>query len=364
MGQSRAGSWVEGGITKSVCQFIAPQFALQTQSARNLSVFPMSQGDMLRRVFFIVQVLCLSGIATAADDYPSRPVRLIAPFTAGGGVDIVARLLAQKLTEKWGQQVVVDNRTGATGIIGTDLAAHASPDGYTLLLGNAATHAVNVSLFKKLPYDAVKNFAPITLIGRVPEMLVVHPALPATTVKELIALAKTKPLTYGSAGAGSPPHLAGELFQYLAKVKLVHVPYKGSAPALADLIGGQINMYFSNILSAVPFVKAGRLRGLGVTSEKRSVVAPDVPAIAESGLPGYADYNWYGVLAPKGTPRAVVTRLHADIVQVVKGQDMEERLTKDGAEVIANTPDEFAHFIRAEIDRYARIVKESRLRAE
>jgi len=320
---------------------------------------------MIRAIFSFVP-LALSSLAAAADSYPSRPVRLIAPFSAGGGVDIVARYLALKLTEKWGQQVVVDNRTGATGIIGTEIAAHSPPDGYTLILGNAATHAVNVSLFKKLPYDAVKDFAPVTLIGRVPEMLVVHPALSAASVRELIALAKAKPgeLAFGSAGAGSPPHLAGELFQFLAKVKLVHVPYKGSAPALADLIGGQISMYFSNILSAVPFVKSGRLRGLGVTSEKRSVVAPEIPTIAESGLPGYEDYNWYGILAPKGTPRAILTQLHADIVQVVRGRDMEERLTKDGAEVIASTPDEFARFIREEIDRYARIVKASGLRAE
>jgi tripartite-type tricarboxylate transporter receptor subunit TctC len=320
---------------------------------------------MIRAIFSFVP-LALSSLAAAADSYPSRPVRLIAPFSAGGGVDIVARYLALKLTEKWGQQVVVDNRTGATGIIGTEIAAHSPPDGYTLILGNAATHAVNVSLFKKLPYDAVKDFAPVTLIGRVPEMLVVHPALPAANVRELIALAKAKPgeLAFGSAGAGSPPHLAGELFQFLAKVKLVHVPYKGSAPALADLIGGQISMYFSNILSAVPFVKSGRLRGLGVTSEKRSVVAPEIPTIAESGMPGYEDYNWYGILAPKGTPRAILTQLHADIVQVVRGRDMEERLTKDGAEVIASTPDEFARFIREEIDRYARIVKASGLRAE
>jgi len=320
---------------------------------------------MIRAIFSFVP-LALSSLAAAADSYPSRPVRLIAPFSAGGGVDIVARYLALKLTEKWGQQVVVDNRTGATGIIGTEIAAHSPPDGYTLILGNAATHAVNVSLFKKLPYDAVKDFAPVTLIGRVPEMLVVHPALPAANVRELIALAKAKPgeLAFGSAGAGSPPHLAGELFQFLAKVKLVHVPYKGSAPALADLIGGQISMYFSNILSAVPFVKSGRLRGLGVTSKQRSVVAPEVPTIAESGLPGFEDYNWYGILAPKGTPRAIVTQLHADIVAVVRGRDMEERLTKDGAEVIASTPDEFARFIREEIDRYARIVKASGLRAE
>jgi tripartite-type tricarboxylate transporter receptor subunit TctC len=233
-------------------------------------------------------------------------------------------------------------------------------------MGNAATHAVNVSLFKKLPYDAVRDFVPITLVGRVPEMLVVHPALPAASVQELITLAKTKPgeLTFGSAGSGSPPHLAGELFQSLAKIRLVHIPYKGSAPALTDLIAGQINMYFSNILSAVPYVKGGRLRGLGVTSAKRSVVAPDIPAIAEAGLPGYEDYNWYGVLAPKGTPKAIVDKLHTDIVQAVKSRDVEERLTKDGAEVIANTPEEFAKFIREEIQKYARIIKQSGLRTE
>ena len=319
------------------------------------------------KLIWVVVLLIFTVSASAAENaYPSRPVRLIAPFSAGGGVDIVARLVAQRLSEKWGQQVVVDNRTGATGIIGTDLAAHATPDGYTLLMGNAATHAVNVSLFKKLPYDAIRDFVPITLVGRVPEMLVVHPALPASTVQELIALAKSKPgeLTFGSAGSGSPPHLAGELFQSLAKIRLVHIPYKGSAPALTDLIAGQINMYFSNILSAVPYVKGGRLRGLGVTSAKRSVVAPDIPAIAEAGLPGYEDYNWYGVLAPKGTPKAIVDKLHTDIVHVVKSTDVEDRLTKDGAEVIANTPAEFAKFIREEIQKYAQIIKQSGLRTE
>ncbi len=315
--------------------------------------------------FLILLALALPSLA-AQDNYPSRPIRFIAPFSAGGGVDIVARLLAQRLTDKWGQQVIVDNRTGATGIIGTDIAAHATPDGYTLLMGNAATHAVNVSLHKKLPYDAVKDFAPITLIARVPEMLVVHPALPAASVKDLLALAKAKPgeLTFGSAGAGSPPHLAGELFQHLGKIRLVHVPYKGSAPALADLMGGQINMYFSNILSAVPFVKAGRLRGLGVSSAKRSVVAPDIPTIAEAGLPGYEDYNWYGVLAPKGTPQAIVSKLNTDIVQVIRSKDIEERLTRDGAEVIASSPAEFAAFMRTEIQKYAQIIKQSGLRAE
>jgi tripartite-type tricarboxylate transporter receptor subunit TctC len=302
----------------------------------------------------------------AAEQYPRRPVRLIAPFPAGGGVDIVARQIAQKLSESWGQQVVVDNRTGATGIIGTDLAAKATADGYTLIMGNVATHAVNVSLYKKLPYDPEKDFAPITLVARVPEILVVHPSLAATSVKELVALARAKPgqLTVGSAGRGSPPHLAAELFQWLAKVQFVHVPYKGSSPALADLIGGQINLYFSNILSATPHVKSGRLRALGVTGAKRSAVMPEVPTIAEAGVPRYEEYNWYGLLAPKGTPAAVLAKVHRDVVGVLRAPEVEERLIKDGAEVIGNTPQEFARFIRSEIDKYASVIKERGLRAD
>jgi tripartite-type tricarboxylate transporter receptor subunit TctC len=318
------------------------------------------------RITWVFVGLLMALSLPAAERYPVRPVRLIAPFPAGGGVDIVARQLAQKLSERWGQQVVVDNRTGATGIIGTDLAAKATADGYTLIMGNVATHAVNVSLYKKLPYDPVKDFAPITLVARVPEILVVHPSLAATSVKELVALAGTKPgqLTVGSAGHGSPPHLAAELFQSLAKVQFVHVPYKGSSPALADLIGGQINLYFSNILSATPHVKSGRLRALGVTGAKRSAVMPEVPTIAEAGVPRYEEYNWYGLLAPNGTPAVVLAKVHRDVVGVLRAPEVEERLIKDGAEVIGNTPQEFARFIRSEIDKYASVIKERGLRAD
>ena len=312
--------------------------------------------------------LLLLGVASiaAAQTFPSRPVRLIAPFPAGGGVDIVARQLAQKLTEKWGEQVVVDNRTGATGIIGTELAARATPDGHTLIMGNVATHAVNASLYKKLPYDPVKDFAPITLVARVPEVLVVHPSLAATSVKELIALAAKKPgaLTVGSAGYGSPPHLASELFQLLAKVQFVHVPYKGSSPALIDLIGGQINVYFSNILSAVPHVKNGRLRALGVTSIKRSQVLAEVPTIAEAGVPKYEEYNWYGMLAPRDVPAPILSKIHTDVVAALRAPDVEQGLIKDGAEVIANTPAQFAAFMRSEIDKYANVVKQRSLSAQ
>ncbi len=314
----------------------------------------------------LASLIAALSVATVCAQYPTRPVRLIAPFPASGGVDIVARQIAQKLSERWGQQVVVDNRPGATGIIGTDLAAKSAPDGYTILLGNVATQAVNVSLYSHIPYDPVRDFAPITLIARVPEMLIVNPSMAVTSVKDLIALAKAKPkqLTFGSAGAGSPPHLAGELFQSLANVQFVHVPYKGSAPALTDLIGGQINMYFANILSAMVHVKAGRLRALGVTSAKRSIVAPDVPTIAEAGLTGYEEYNWYGLLAPHGTPKPVVDTLYQNTIAVVRSADLQERLTRDGAEVIASKPEEFAKFIRSEISKYAKVIKTRGLRVE
>jgi tripartite-type tricarboxylate transporter receptor subunit TctC len=308
-------------------------------------------------------LLLLLATSAAAQEYPSKPVRMIAPFPATGGVDIVARQIAQKLSDKWKQQVVVDNRPGATGIIGTDLAAKATADGYTILMGNVATQAVNLSLYNKLPYDPVRDFESITLVARVPEMLVVNPSNPAKSVKDLIALAQTKQLTFGSAGSGSPPHLAGELFQHLAKVQFVHVPYKGSAPALIDLIGGQIDLYFANILSAMAQVKGGKLRPLGVTSAKRAVVAPDVPTIAEAGLPGYEEYNWYGLLAPRGTPKAIVNKLNTDIVAVLRSPDMQERLTRDGAEVIASTPDEFTRFVKSEIAKYAQVIKARGLKA-
>jgi len=314
----------------------------------------------------LASLIAALSVATVCAQYPTRPVRLIAPFPASGGVDIVARQIAQKLSERWGQQVVVDNRPGATGIIGTDLAAKSAPDGYTILLGNVATQAVNVSLYSHIPYDPVRDFAPITLIARVPEMLIVNPSMAVTSVKDLIALAKAKPkqLTFGSAGACIPPHLAGELFQSLANVQFVHVPYKGSAPALTDLIGGQINMYFANILSAMVHVKAGRLRALGVTSAKRSIVAPDVPTIAEAGLTGYEEYNWYGLLAPHGTPKPVVDTLYQNTIAVVRSADLQERLTRDGAEVIASKPEEFAKFIRSEISKYAKVIKTRGLRVE
>ena len=301
---------------------------------------------------------------SAGQGYPTRPVRMIAPFPASSGTDIAARQIAQKLSERWRYQVVVDNRPGATGIIGTDLAAKAQPDGYTILMGNAATQAINVSL-STVPYDPVRDFAPITLVARVPQILVVNPSMNAQNLKEFIALARTRPkqLSFGSAGIGSSPHLAAELFAHLADLKLVHVPYKGSTPGMVDLMGGQIHMFFSNILSAIPHVRNGKLRALGVTSLKRSVVAPDVPTLVEAGLPNYEEYNWYGILAPRRTPKPIIDKLHTDIVAVLAAPDVVERMTRDGAEIGAGTPAEFASFIKSETAKYAQLIKALGLRA-
>ncbi|MBI3043371.1 MAG: tripartite tricarboxylate transporter substrate binding protein [Betaproteobacteria bacterium] len=304
--------------------------------------------------------------ASGALAYPERPIRMVVPFPAGGGVDVVTRMLAQEMTEKLGQQVVVDNRSGASGIVGTEIVAKATRDGYTLLMGNVATHAVNVNLYRKLSYDPLKDFAPVTRVAVVHEILVVHPSVPATSVKALIALAKSKPgqLTFGSAGNGTPPHLAGELFKSLAGVNILHVPYKGTPLALSDLMGGQITMIFSNILSALPLVKSGKLRALGVSSLKRSHVAPDVPTISESGLPGYQKNSWYGVLAPAGTPNAVIAKLNGTIVAALGVPAVLDRLARQGAEIETSSPEEFRNFIQSEIKRYATIIKNSGLRVE
>jgi tripartite-type tricarboxylate transporter receptor subunit TctC len=304
--------------------------------------------------------------AVAAGAYPERAIRLVCPFPAGGGVDIVSRIVAAGLSEAIGQQVVVENRTGASGIVGTEFVANAAPDGYTLVMGNVATHAVNVSLFKKLSYDPLKDFAPISRVAELPEVLLIHPSVPARSVKELIAFAKARPgeLTYGSAGSGTPTHLAAELFKSMAGVNIVHVPYKGTPPAMIDLMAGQVTMIFSNILSALPPVKAGKLRALGVSSLKRARAAPDIPTISESGLPGFYENSWYGVLAPAGTPAAVVSRLNAAVVQTLKTPAVAERIAQQGAEVTPSTPGEFRDFMRSEIERYGKIVKASGLRVD
>lgn len=300
-----------------------------------------------------------------AQGYPGKPIRIVVPFPPGGGTDIVARILTQKLSESFGANFVIDNRAGAGGSIGTEMVAKAPPDGYTLGIVSGS-HAINPSLYSKLPFDAVRDFAPVTMLVSGPGLLVVHPSLPVKTVKELIALAKGKPgqLNYASAGNGTPPHLAGELFKSMAGVDMVHVPYKGNTPAFVDLISGQVSLSFPTIPSALPHVQAGRLRALAVTSRKRSAVMPQLPTIAESGLPGYDTSSWFGMLAPAGTPREIVRKLQQESAKVLQLRDVREKLLSQGLEPVGSTPEEFAATIESEIAKWAKVVKASGARVE
>ena len=312
-------------------------------------------------------VLCaVSPPLAHAQSYPNKTIRMIVPFPAGGATDIVARLVAQKLGDAMGQQVIVDNRGGAAGTIGSDLAAKSPPDGYTILIGTSSTHAIAQSLYAKLPYDSVRDFAPVIGIATATIVLSMHPSVPAKTVKELIALAKSKPdaLSFASSGSGGVSHLVGEMFKAQAGVQMLHIPYKGDAPALADLVGGQVSLEFGTALSFLPYIQSSRLKALAVTSLKRSLVMPDVPTVAESGLKGFEALQWFGVFAPAGTRAEVVTRLNSEIVKTLHTADMRERLTKLASEVMADTPDQFAAFQKAEIAKWAKVVKDSGARID
>jgi tripartite-type tricarboxylate transporter receptor subunit TctC len=302
----------------------------------------------------------------AAQGYPAKAIRMIVPFLPGGPNDILGRVIAQKLTEQLGQQMVVDNRGGAGGIIGAELAARAVPDGYTLLLGGTASLSINPGLHRKLPYDPLKDFAPVSLVGTAPSILVTHPSLPVKTVRDVIALARAKPgqLNFASAGIGTPPHLAGELFKSIAGVDMVHVPYKGGGPALVDLIAGQVNMYFSGISAALPLVKDGKLRGIAVTSARRTALMPDTPTIAESGLPGYEVGNWYAIVAPAATPKAIVMRLNHEIVTALAVQDVKRRFVELAADPVGSTPEELLKYNRSEIAKWARVIKSAGIKPE
>jgi tripartite-type tricarboxylate transporter receptor subunit TctC len=310
--------------------------------------------------------LCVVGDGAHAQTYPTKSIRLIVPFPPGGPADILSRAIGQKLTDSWGQQVVVDNRAGAGGTIGSDLAAKGAPDGYTLLMGFVGTHAINPSLYSSLPYDVVKSYEPVSLVATATIILVLHPSLPAKSVKELIAVAKSKPgeLTFGSPGNGTPQHLAGELFNTMAGVKMTHVPFKGAVPAINDLLGGRISLIFSSAPPALPHVATGKLRALAVTSGKRSSVSPDLPTVAESGLPGFEVINWYGVLAPARTPKSIVDKLNAEITQIMKMPDVRERLSTVGIEALSSTPAQFAAFIKEETAKWAKVVKFSGARLD
>ena len=314
-------------------------------------------------------LLCgvLAAVAPAvwAQAYPGKPVRMIAASSPGSAVDIVARIVAQKLSEQMGQQVIIDNRAGAGGNLGAELAAKAVPDGYTLFMGTPA-HAINTGLYRKLNYDLVRDFAPVSQVTSGAYVIVVHPSLPVKSVKELITLARSKPgqLNYASAGSGNATHLAGELFNRLAKVRLVHVPYKGSGPAVTDLVGGQVQLMFANLVAALPQVKAGRLRALAVTGEKRTAAAPALPTVIEAGVPGYVVLSWFGVLAPVATPREIVMRLNAELIQAMRAPEMRDRLASDGAEPATGTPEQFAAFIKSEITQWTTVVRNAGITAE
>src|ERR1043166_3490211 len=303
--------------------------------------------------------------AAAADAYPVKPIRMIVPWPPGGGTDVFARAISQKLSESWGQSVLVGNRPGATGNIGAELTAKSPPDGYTTMLATI-TLATNPALYPALPFDALKDFAPITLVAGVPHMLVVNPSLPANSVKEFIALAKVRPgqINYASAGNGSPFHLAAELFKLLAGVNLVHVPYKGGGPAITEVIGGQVPVTFANLLPVLPHVNSGRLRALGVTSAKRSPAAPKVPTIAEAGVPGYEFSSWFGVFPPAEPPTEIFTRLNGEIVKILNTPEMKDRLSREGAEVSASTAEQFGAYLKAETTKWGKVIKQAGIRAD
>jgi tripartite-type tricarboxylate transporter receptor subunit TctC len=298
-------------------------------------------------------------------EYPVRPVRVVVGFPAGGPSDILARLVAQKLGEATGQQFIVDNRGGASGMIGAELVAKAPPDGYTLLVV-PATHAVNPSLYRKLPFDTTSDFTPVSLVAEGPFILVVHPSLPAKSVQELIALARRRPgeLNYASAGVGGLPHLAGELFKSTAGIRMNHIPYKGAAPATIDLVAGHVTIMFNNMLSAVPHVKGGRLRALGVTTMKRSSAVPDVPTIAEAGVKGYEVSGWYGVLGPAGLSAEMLDRLNGAVNRGMRQPEVVKRLAGEGVDAVGSTPEEFGARIRREMTKWSAVVKASGATAE
>jgi len=310
-----------------------------------------------------------AGSAQAADGdattYPSRPIRIVVPFAAGGPSDIMARALAQKMSQEWGQPVVVDNRTGAAGIIGADAVAKSAPDGYTLLQAQVGD-TISVSLYAKLPYSFEKDFAPITLAGLTPFILVTHPSVNAKDTRELIALAKAKPgtLAFGSSGAGTASHLAGELFKSMAQIDVTHVPYKGQAPATADLLGGQIPFMFNNPITSLAHVKTGKLRALAVSTGKRFSQLPEVPTVAESGLPGFDVGFWLGLLAPAGTPRPIVDKLNAAMLKALRDPEVVQRMAGLGVEIIGNSPDDFARVVRSDIVKWGKVVKESGAKAD
>jgi tripartite-type tricarboxylate transporter receptor subunit TctC len=372
-----------------ICGDVAAQDAYPSKPIRFVVAFPQGGrtgsrrggwfggGDGARppglwhRVLRWMAIALVAGVSinatpVVAQNYPTKPIRFVVAFPPGGGTDILARTIGQKLGERFGQQVIIDNRGGAGGNIGTDIVAKAIPDGYTILMGSVGPLSINASLMGKLPFDPIKDLAPVTLCDATPNVLVLNPAVAANSVKELIALAKSRPgqLIFASSGLGTPAHLAGELFDTLAGVKMVHVPYKGGVVALTDLMAGQVQLMFSTMPPALPHIKAGKLKALAVTSARRSPAAPELPTIAEAALPGFEATTWHGVVVPARTPAAIIAKLNAEIVKILHSRDVRERLSSQGAEPVGDTPEEFAAYIRAETVKWAKVVKESGARAD
>jgi tripartite-type tricarboxylate transporter receptor subunit TctC len=309
---------------------------------------------------FAAAVALVAASGAAAQGYPTRAVRVIVPYSTGTATDTISRLMAQKLSESLGQQFVVENLPGANGIPGSDIVAKAAKDGHTLGM-IAANHVVTPALYGKLPYDTIRDFTPVTIVGAVPFVLVVHPSLPVKSVKELVALAKKRPgeMFYSSAGNGSPPHLSGELLKSMAGIDIVHVPYRGLAPGLIDLLAGQVSLMFPAISAGLPHANAGKLRALAVTSLKRSPAAADLPTMAETGLPGYEVYSWIGLMGPGALPRPVVSRLHGEVTRLIQVADVRQRLTSLGIDLVGNTPEEFSRIMQTDLEKFGRLVRAS-----
>jgi tripartite-type tricarboxylate transporter receptor subunit TctC len=321
---------------------------------------------MFGRTLLAHTLLCLTAAGVHAQPaYPVKPIRILVPFAPGGSSDIQARLIGAKLAEAWGQSVIIDNRAGAGGIAAADIGAHALPDGYTLFMGHIGTQAANPALYRSLPYSDT-DFAPVVMTVTQPMVLIVPPKSAASSVQELIALAHTTPgkLDYASAGNGSPNHLAAELFKTMTKIDLVHVPYKGSAPAEIDIMAGRVALFFDTMLSAMPFVKDGRVKALAVTGTKRSPSLPAVPTVAESGVPGYAFLTWNGFFVPAGTPPAVIAKLNGEISRILRSPEIEKRLTGEGADIAAGTPEAFGAFVKSERQKLAKVIKEAGIRID
>ena len=321
--------------------------------------------SLIRFFTFGMAFLLLTTAGAGAQSYPSKSVRMVMPFPPGGSLDVVARPLSQKMGELMGQQVIVDYRVGASGNIGTELVARAPADGYTMLI-NTLPFVVNPSMYKKLPFDVVKDFAPVSLLAAAPFVLVVHPSVPVKSVKELIALAKSRPgkLNYASAGNGTNLHVAAELFKHLTRTNIVHIPYKGGGPALTAILSGEADLSFLGVVPASPYIKAGRMRALGITSRKRSAVLPELQTIAEAGVPGYEFASWYGILVPAGTPPGVVSKLNEYIVKAMRSPEVEKHLGAEGAEIIASSPAQFGAHIKKELVRWAEVIKAAGVRAD